>query len=239
MKRRELLSGLVPVVAGAASVRQSSAANMLTGGVSSIEGRSFTAKEVVWLLLVQWFTTFSANSEFFKVPPVFKKAGKDDECMKNGILHSRVVKIQLAEAYVDSGHGPTKCIGWLADTAIIEYIRYSITSHVAAVLNSIEVPRIRTTDQSALREKITQEKPVEYHVDVEGDQEIDFRRYYVSVDDKIPMSLDVALESLAWRGDFEDQSFSLRIDVKIAVDKHVGKITCLEGCWIGVPRHKS
>ena len=233
MKRRALLSGIVPAVAGAAGACRSSVANVLTGGVPSSASGTLPTKEIAWLLAVQWFHTLSRNSAFLRVPHAFKAVGKNNECMRNGVAASRVVQIPLASVYAESKHG-AKCIGWFADTLVIENIGLMIDSLKSTVFNSIDVPRHKAIERVVIGKKITQAKPVEYHVDVEGDPEIDFRRYYVSVDNKIPMSLDVAFESMQWEGDIEDASVNIRIEVKIAVDQHVGKITCIEGCWGGV-----
>jgi len=237
MKRRALLSGIVPAVAGAASACRASVADVVTGGAQLSESpKLFTSTSVAWILMHQWFTTIMNNSECIRVPPIFNPVNKDHESLKNAVSKRRMVTIDFGE---DIKGGPLTdinrfCMDHSADAMLIENVRCAIAEHVSSVLEPLDIVRHKC------QEKWTKETPivrlkdhVAYFVDVDDDSGVDFRVYHISKFHKLPMSMDIAIQSLVF-SDSGPFHVMLNIDTKIAVDQHVDEITCLEGSWHGI-----
>lgn len=236
MKRRALLSGIVPAVAGAAGACRSSVADVLTGVSQSSESpKSFTSSAVAWILIHQWFTTIMNNSERLRVPSIFNRVGKDHESLKNAVSKRRMVSIDFGEGI--RGRPLTDidrfCMDYGADTVLIENVRCAIAEHVASVLEPLDIVRVKQGKWATDIEICRTGSHVAYFVDVADDSGVDFRAYHVSKLHKLPMSMDIAIQSLVF-SDSGPFHVMLNIDTKIAVDQHVGEIICLEGSWHGI-----
>lgn len=233
MKRRALLSGIVPAVAGAASACRASVADVVTGGAQLSESpKLFTSTSVAWILMHQWFTTIMNNSERINVPPIFNPVNKDHESLKNAVSKRRMVTIDFGEDI--KGRPLTDidrfCLDHSADAILIESVRFAIKEHLLAVLEPLNIVHVKMREWTPETAPVRLGGHVGYWVDVEDGSFVDFREYYVRKSKKLPMSMDIAIHSLVFP-DSGPFAVHLNIDTKIAVDQHVGEIICLEGGW--------
>lgn len=226
MKRRALLSGIVPAVAGAAGACRSSVANVLTGGVPSSASGTLPTKEIAWLLAVQWFAAISRGSELSIATWGFRKVDKNDECMKNALSDTNVFGIRLKDVYEKSEHGAS-CIGRLADDIVKSNIRVMMERNVAVLLESLDLTRHKEDSGTLWKLRCQGRSPLRIIAYVEHESETSTRAYYIRTSKKIPLAIDVSFQSMVWSDDIEDVTLNIRIDMKMS-SENIDGVYCVE-----------
>lgn len=235
MKRRALLSGIVPAVAGAAGACRSSVADVLIGGVQPSASLQMTAKfNAAWAVVNQWLSTMVNNNKVCNCPVFFENVDKDDDRMRNAVSKRRLVRFkfspQLNMGIVSSS------IDSSADVLLIESVRAHVAEHVRssfAAMNLVRHRELKLSEISVAGEQVRHGIHTQYHEDVDDTPGVDFRHYYVKRTHKIPMSMNLSIYRMEYMID-GTIPVEVAIDTKVAVDQHEGKITCVEGSYKGL-----
>lgn len=235
MKRRALLSGVVPAVAVAAGACRSSVADVLTGGSPASASLEMTHNyHVAWALVNQWLCTIKNNSRICRVPWACDCVNKDDDRMVNAVSKGRIVRFSFV--LKNEFAIPSPSIDSAADMMLIENVRGSVDEHLSTTLDSMNLVRhrgLKFSEISVAGEKVSYGSFCECRVDVNDNSGVDFRHYYLKKTHRIPMSLDISIRRMEYHAD-HTVSVEIAIDTKIAIDQHEGKITCVEGSYKGI-----
>lgn len=234
MKRRALLSGIVPAVAGAAGACRSSVANALTGGVRE-SSAGIRNLEVMYLIINQWLATLMKHSNGL-VPKIYERVSDSDDRLEGGVIVNTTVEIDTTQVF-NAENWSVGDIGMsrLMDEQLFSALIPAGIKCMDKVLKTVPVLCPHThADQFPFVNGVF---PIQnYHsvtsLNIPPESDYDAIEYLIEKTDtgRLPMSLNVKLKSVSKLNNFVTSSAVIEIEYRSSIKRHAGKILAYKKC---------
>lgn len=236
MKRRALLSGIVPAVAGAAGACRSSVADVLKGG-SPVSSAGIRNLEVMALIVNQWLATMMDNTRGL-VPYIYERVCDSDDRLDGCVVVKKVIEIDTTENFKSKVWSFGRVgIGSECEVAIREAARAAIRDCVSACLKPITVLGRYGANEERFTAEFQREKfKTVYKVDASPESGCDVIEYWMATSSKqrLPMSTSLNLQHVSSWDNFETSRAVVELEVRSSIKRHAGEIFAYEMRYKGV-----
>lgn len=235
MRRRELLSGIVPVVAGAASACKSSVADVLTGintqDSIATSGAMVSREIVVFMIVKQWLHTFMKNDDLI-IPFCCEPKETASEYEKEEVTSFKFTLDTSDDFNSERFESWNVVCDDAFDCALESFIRISVAKVLAEKLSSMQIVKVSGVGDVSRVVKCGRSDVRDFTVDVYNVPGLEYRRYWASEESSPIVRVWVEPDFFWMSKESHDSKLRLEVHIGFSASKNTAQICFTEGAYM-------